>query len=132
MAYAVTGHGAAQPAEKLSTTMTTDPDGKPYAHSEGQSEAAKLSLTPRTDKRCDESQSLQTMAMRFAWMCDHARRLERETNCLRGTLRLVAKHADFSQCPPEVEPAVDAALLPPNNSDEGRAKRVPSGAGLGS
>lgn len=40
-AYAGTARGAAQPAGKLSTTMTTDPDGKPYRHNEEQSEAAK-------------------------------------------------------------------------------------------
>ena len=34
--------------------------------------------TPRTDKRCQESQKLLTMSMRFAWMCDHSRILERE------------------------------------------------------
>lgn len=37
-----------------------------------------LADTPRTDARCAESQQLKTMAMRFAWMCDHARTLERE------------------------------------------------------
>jgi len=41
-AYAVTARGAAQPAGKLSTTMTTDPDGKPYAHNAEQAEAHKL------------------------------------------------------------------------------------------
>lgn len=41
-AYAVTARGAAQPAEKLSTTMTTDPDGKPYAHNAEQAAAHKL------------------------------------------------------------------------------------------
>jgi hypothetical protein len=38
----------------------------------------ELADTPRTDARCAESQQLKTMAMRFAWMCDHARTLERE------------------------------------------------------
>jgi len=42
-AYAVTVRGAAQPAEKLSITMTTNPDGKPYIHNAEQSEAAKSS-----------------------------------------------------------------------------------------
>lgn len=39
---------------------------------------SELADTPRTDARCAESQQLKTMAMRFAWMCDHARALERE------------------------------------------------------
>lgn len=39
---------------------------------------SSASDTPRTDARCADSQELKTMAMRFAWMCDHARTLERE------------------------------------------------------
>ena len=42
-----------------------------------------MSDTPRTDKRCLESQSLKSMSMRFAWMCDFARDLERENAALR-------------------------------------------------
>ena len=42
-----------------------------------------MSDTPRTDKRCLESQSLKSMSMRFAWMCDFARELERENAALR-------------------------------------------------
>jgi len=38
--------------------------------------------------------------------------LENEIRELRRVLGLVAKHADFSQCPPEVEEAVDAVLSP--------------------
>lgn len=41
-AYAVTARGAARAAEKLSNTMTTNPDGKPYAHNAEQAEAAKI------------------------------------------------------------------------------------------
>jgi len=41
-AYAATARGAAQPAGKLSNTMTTNPDGKPYAHNAEQAEAHKL------------------------------------------------------------------------------------------
>lgn len=41
--------------------------------------------------------------------------LENEIRELRRTLSLVAKHADFSQCPPDVEEAVDAALSSPND-----------------
>lgn len=33
-----------------------------------------------------------------------------EIQRLRDALELCVKHADFSQCPPEVEDAVDAAL----------------------
>ena len=43
-----------------------------------------MSDTPRTDKRCLESQSLKSMSMRFAWMCDFARDLERENAALRA------------------------------------------------
>ena len=45
-----------------------------------------MSDTPRTDKRCQESQKLLTMSMRFAWMCDHSRILERENAALRADL----------------------------------------------
>ena len=41
-ACAVPARGAARPVGKLSTTMTTDPDGKPYAHNAEQAEAHKL------------------------------------------------------------------------------------------
>ncbi len=43
-AYAVTARGDAQPVEKPSNTMTTDPAGKPYVHNAEQSEAAKAAL----------------------------------------------------------------------------------------
>lgn len=43
-AYAVTARGAARAVGKLSTTMTTDPDGKPYAHNAEQAEAHKQAL----------------------------------------------------------------------------------------
>ena len=46
----------------------------------------QLAETPRTDARCAESQQLKTMAMRFAWMCDHARTLERELATERARL----------------------------------------------
>jgi len=87
---------------------------------ENENATAKLSLAQRTNREdkvirhyCDIS-----WQERYDLMREHAEILERETNCLRGTLRLVAMHADFSQCPPEVEPAVDAALLPPNIASE--------------
>ena len=46
-----------------------------------------MSDTPRTDKRCLESQSLKSMSMRFAWMCDFARELERENAALREVIK---------------------------------------------
>ena len=45
-----------------------------------------MSDTPRTDKRCLESQILKSMSMRFAWMCDFARDLERENAALHAKL----------------------------------------------
>ncbi len=45
--------------------------------------------TPLTDARCADSQKLQTMAMRWAWMCDLARNLERELNEARAALTYI-------------------------------------------
>ncbi len=95
-AYAVTARGAAQPAEKLSTTMTTNPDGKPYIHNAEQSEAAKADLTKA---RCALSDAKLTIDWQTRQLAD-----------LRRVIALVAKHADFSQCPPEVEEEVDRVL----------------------
>lgn len=50
-----------------------------------------MSDTPRTDKRCLESQSLKSMSMRFAWMCDFARDLERENDALRAAVLFIPK-----------------------------------------
>lgn len=44
---------------------------------------------------------------------------------LEHALALASKHANFSQCDPEVEEAVDAALLP-NAASEPCAKRIGS------
>ncbi len=100
-AYAVTARGAAQPAEKLSNTMTTNPDGKPYIHNAEQSEAAKARMT------------LPTFAPTHSEIAWYIRELTeakaREANML-DALRLVAKHADFSQCPDGVEEAVDEIM----------------------
>ncbi len=100
-AYAVTVRGAVQPAEKLSTTMTTNPDGKPYIHNAEQSEAAKARMT------------LPTFAPTHSEIAWYVRELTeakaREAKML-DALRLVAKHADFSQCPEGLEEAVDEIM----------------------
>lgn len=43
-----------------------------------------MSDTPLTDRRCAESQKLKHFSTRFAWMCDHSRRLERDNITLRA------------------------------------------------
>lgn len=73
--------------------MTTDPDGKPYAHNEEQAEAAKQAM------RC----SIADKQLTIEWQ-------ERQLADLRRVIALVAKHADFSQCPPHVEEEVDRVM----------------------
>jgi len=65
-----------------------------------------MSDTPRTDKRCADSQKLQTMAMRFAWMCDFARTLERENAGLRDALDQIVR----SEFPTDYRSIARAAL----------------------
>ena len=73
-----------------------------------------MSDTPRTDKRCLESQSLKSMSMRFAWMCDFARDLERENAALREDkerLDWLQKSTCWSHPPfgEDIRVAIDAA-----------------------
>lgn len=145
-AYAVTARGAAQPAEKPSTTMTTDPNGKPYAHNAEQAEAAKAALQawdeltdtthPRAfgrmkdamEKLRDANEPCMTLPTaapthsEIAWYVRELTEAKAREERMLAALRLVAKHADFSQCPDGVEEAVDAALLPPN-TDSGIPSR---------
>ena len=175
--YAVTARGAAQPAGKPLTTMTTDPDGKPYRHNAEQAEAAKAALQawdeltntthPRAfgrmkdameklrdaveDHEADEvgrvvdamtpeqvAAYLASMGVNLEELRAHTEEMRTkietklgkpdalaQARCgladakltigwqevqlaeLRRVIALVAKHADFSQCPPEVEEEVD-------------------------
>lgn len=54
----------------------------------------------------------------IAWYVRELTEAKAREEGMLAALRLVAKHADFSQCPDGVEEAVDAALLPPNTLAE--------------
>lgn len=95
---------------------------------------SSASDTPRTDARCADSQELKTMAMRFAWMCDHGRRLEREINGLREALTQARSDiVRLRDAPLSLERVIaqgsieriDAAMLFPNTELTDAHKNAP-------
>jgi hypothetical protein len=143
-AYAVTARGAAQPVEKLSTTMITDPDGKPYAHNEEQAEAAKrgrMSLPTTQPTHADIAWYVRELVLanehKDDWMAKHYA-IQSECAKLRAALSaaisVLDEHAEeertfwgvedkhgLAREAEQIYEQAKAALSPPNIRDEGRA-----------